>query len=100
MYRDLCCLMEFVNLRATDSIAHICPRWHLAYLCTGWSILFLYTLTGLYDKNTMNTKKIVVCIHSVYPDISTKIVNFDIYKHLHCKNLNLKIDAIFTSKSN
>ena len=37
---------------------------------TGWSISFLYTLTGWYDKNNAHTKKIMVDLFSVYPDIS------------------------------
>ena len=37
---------------------------------TGWSILFLDTLTGLYDKKSTHMKKIVVDICSVYQGIS------------------------------
>ena len=42
----------------------------LFYVCTGWSISILYTLTGWYDKNNACSKKIMVDLCSIYPDIS------------------------------
>ena len=52
---------------------------------TGWSISILYTLSGLYDNNNKCMKKIIVDIHSAYMEISSKIANLDIYKHLQSK---------------
>ena len=52
---------------------------------TGWSISILYTLSGSYDNNNKCMKKIIVDIHSAYMEISSKIANLDIYKHLHSK---------------
>ena len=54
-------------------------------LCTGWSISILYTLSGSYDNNNKCMKKIIVDIHSAYMEISSKIANLDIYKHLQSK---------------
>ena len=52
---------------------------------TGWSISILYTLSGSYDNNNKCMKKIIVDIHSAYMEISSKIANLDIYKHLQSK---------------
>ena len=37
---------------------------------TGWSILFCLILSGSYDNNRIRTKKIMVDLCSIYPDIS------------------------------
>ena len=55
---------------------------------TGWAILFLDTLNGSYDKNTIPTNKVVVVIYSVYIGISSKTINIQISKILHSKKLN------------
>ena len=39
----------------------------------------------VYDNNNKCMKKIIVDIHSAYMEISSKIANLDIYKHLHSK---------------
>ena len=61
---------------------------------TGWSILFLDTLTGLYDKKSTHMKKIVVDICSVYQDISfgnkksEKITDISFYNRNNRNNNN------------
>ena len=69
-----------------SSLSHLVIYWH-----TGRSILFLDTLNGSYDKNTIHTNKVVVVICSVYIDISSKTMNIQISKILHSKKLNWKL---------
>ena len=57
---------------------------------TGWTTSILNTLTGSYEKNTVCRKEIVIGIHSIYRDISPKIINLEIKKFLH-KKIKLKI---------